>query len=297
MTSKVVSARGMQMGLNRLYSFGAKRGSSTGWPTVDEHYTVVPGQLTVVTGWPGSGKSEFVDAMLVHLVKEDWRVAMFSPENWPVQVHVSKILEKWLGKPFGPGPTERMGYEEVVEATEDIGNRFGFIKSDESVTVAEVLERAEEYFDKVRETGINLGLVIDPWNELDHMRPANLTETEYISRTLSVVRNWARQQECHVWLVAHPAKQRRTDKGELPKATPDMIAGSQHWWNKADNCLMVYRDYENQNSEIELHVQKIRFKHIGKIGVVDLIYDKPTGRYFEPRRDSNGRAFFYSGTA
>lgn len=40
-------------------------GLSTGWDTVDAIYKVVPGELTVVTGVPNSGKSEWIDALTV----------------------------------------------------------------------------------------------------------------------------------------------------------------------------------------------------------------------------------------
>jgi hypothetical protein len=77
------------------------------------------------------------------------------------------------------------------------------------------------------------GQVMDPWNELEHWRPAGLSETEYVSQTLSYVRNWARTHGVHVFIVAHPRNEKRVD-GKLPIAKLDMISGSQHWWNKAD---------------------------------------------------------------
>ena len=47
--------------LNTLYSKGTGKGVSTGYDSVDNIYTVAPSQLTVVTGYPSSGKSNFVD--------------------------------------------------------------------------------------------------------------------------------------------------------------------------------------------------------------------------------------------
>jgi hypothetical protein len=44
--------------------------------------------------------------------------------------------------------------------------------------------------------------------------------------------------------VAHPQKVAR-ENGKLPVPRPDMISGSQHWWNKADNAITVWRDMEN----------------------------------------------------
>ena len=37
------------------------------------------------------------------------------------------------------------------------------------------------------------GLVIDPYNELDHQRPSNQTETEYVSKMLSEVKRFAQK--------------------------------------------------------------------------------------------------------
>ena len=48
------------------------------------------------------------------------------------------------------------------------------------------------------------GLVIDPYNALSHLRPANLTETEFVSQLLTKVKRFAQTNDCHVWFVAHP---------------------------------------------------------------------------------------------
>ena len=272
-------------GLEELWERGLPSGDKTGWPSVDKHYTVVPGQLTILTGWPGAGKSEWLDALLVNLARQGWRTAIFSPENQPVDLHIAKLLEKLSGKPFGMGPTARMSLDEVREFNDDLGQWFAFIDppQEDGLTAWEVIEAAQPYLSQF-EIGSKRGLVIDPWNELEHWRPKELTETEYVSQTLSRVRNWARKQSVHVWIVAHPAKMRRED-GKLPIPKPDMIAGSQHWWNKADCAITVWRDFEKIDARlVQIHVQKIRFKNVGRPGVIELDYDRVTGRYSEPKR-------------
>lgn len=128
------------------------------------------------------------------------------------------------------------------------------------------------------------GLVIDPWNELDHSRPSNLSETEYISQALTKIRRFARTHEVHVWLVAHPTKLPKQTDGKYPVPTPYDVSGSANWRNKADNCLTVWRDLSEPHSrEVQIHVQKIRFKEVGQIGMARLNYDILTGRY----RDAN----------
>jgi twinkle protein len=62
-----------------------------------------------------------------------------------------------------------------------------------------------------------------------------------------------------------------------------MISGSQHWWNKADCALTVYRDLGQNDPRVEIHVQKVRFKHVGKIGLIPLTYNRVVGTYSELR--------------
>ncbi|KAH6554627.1 hypothetical protein KP509_1Z319500 [Ceratopteris richardii] len=75
-------------------------GVSTGWACLDDFYKVVPGELTLVTGAPDSGKGEWIDALAVNLVEsEGWAFAMCFVGN-KVQEHARKLLEKHRKKPF-----------------------------------------------------------------------------------------------------------------------------------------------------------------------------------------------------
>ena len=271
--------------LETLWEKGLPRGSRTGWPSLDQFYTVAPGQWTLVTGYPGSGKSEFVDALLVNLTKIGWRFVIFSPENQPLELHVSKMAEKLSGKPFGRGPTERISLEELGRHVEDLSTSFRFLQAprDMSLTIPAVLDAVTPVLDDLG--GEYQGLVIDPWNEIEHWRPQGMNETEYVSHALSTIRNWARERKTHVWLVAHPQKLKRID-GKLPIPTPDSVSGSAHFWNKADAALCVWRDMgkegEGIGAEVSILVQKIRFRHIGRRGIAKLRWDRVTGTYSDP---------------
>jgi twinkle protein len=263
-----------------LYDHGAKGGAEVGWSSLEKLYSVRPGEWTLITGIPSHGKSEFLDAMLVNLAeKEDWKFGICSPENQPLERHTAKLLEKHLRKPFQPGFTGRITSPELMTGLGWLENHFSFILPDEDdLTVSGVLRLARML---VYRKGIK-GLVIDPWNELDHSRPSNQSETEYISDTLTKVRRFARTYAVHVWLVAHPTKLQKNQDGKYPIPTPYDVSGSAHWRNKADNSLTVWRDLSDLHSrEVQIHVQKIRFKEIGRIGLAKLNYDILTGRYTE----------------
>ena len=264
----------------KLWRDGMPRGELTGWPVLDEFYTVLPGQLTIVTGWPGSGKSEFIDALMLNLAQLNWKFAIYSFENQPVTFHITKMLEKLSGLPFGQGFNRRMTEDQTPKLLHALHQSFSFCEASvDNYSLPDVLKSAEKFL--LRFDDAKKGIVIDPYNELEHTRGQNNSETEHISRMLSTIRNWARINNIHVWLIAHPAKARR-EEGKLPIPRPDMISGSQHWWNKADCAITVWRDADRpEHSEVDIHVQKCRFKHIGRPGMVTLRYERLTGRYFD----------------
>jgi twinkle protein len=261
----------------QLYREGLPGGMTTGWVSVDQHYTVRPGEMTIVTGIPSHGKSQFLDALVVNLAKgHDWTIAVCSPENLPITRHIAKLVEQYTGLPFREGPNVRVSSYELAMALEWLHQHFVFIAPDEALTIPALLQQAKAL---VTRYGIR-GLIIDPWNEFDHAR-GTVTETEYISTSLTQIRRFARNYGVHVWLVAHPQKLYRREDGSYPVPTPYDISGSAHWRNKADNCLTVWRDENDPEEPVRLFVQKIRFREVGKIGMIPLRWSKVNGRYEE----------------
>jgi twinkle protein len=214
-------------------------------------------------------------------VNEGWVFAIFSPENQPVQRHAAKLAEKFVGKPFYKNDyVERMSGNDLERSAQFLHKHFVFVSpSDDELTIDAVLGKIRQM---VLRRGIK-GAVIDPWNELDHQRPAGISETEYISSAITKIRRFARECNIHIWLVAHPTKlQKDKATGQYPVPTLYDISGSAHWRNKADNGIVVYREIAKGSKEVEVHVQKIRFKEIGKVGIAVLEYNYANGRYKDP---------------
>jgi twinkle protein len=270
-----------------LYRDGRTRGVSSGWASIDELMTIRPGQVSVVTGIPNAGKSEFMDAMLINIAKRyRWRFAVCSFENPPTE-HIAKLAEKYLGLPFWDGPRWRMSEPDLWRAMDWAQDHFCLIRADnDAPTIEWILQTARG---AVMRHGCR-GLVIDPYNEIEHRRPQGMTETEYVSQLLGAVRRFAQAHDVHVWIVAHPAKMQR-ENGKLPVPTLYDISGSANWANKADLGLVVHRpDPINEPTTTEIYVRKVRFKSVGKIGAVALRYDRATGRFTELPSDVNHTA-------
>jgi twinkle protein len=275
----ILQPKDLMLKVNEFYGSKMVMGYTTGWPSVDFHFTVHPGEFTVVTGMPSHGKSEWLDALCTNLVlNHNFRIPIFSPENHPLEMHLSKILEKVVLKPFyGEG---RMTHEEMLDAMIKIENNFAFIKPLETeFTPSHIANEAAPYLDG--SVVMPRAMIIDPWNEMDHYRPSGLSETEYISRVLTELRRFAREFKTHLFLVAHPMKMQKDKDGNYPVPRPYDISGSAHWYNKADNCITVWRDVANNPDDVQIHVQKVRFKARGKPGLIHLEYCQRTSTYRE----------------
>lgn len=263
------------------YEYGAPRGVSTCWSEMDETYRVMPGEWTLVTGIPGHGKSEWLDALALNLAQScGWPFGVFSPENQPLQYHVEKLAEKMVGKPFSKGPSERMSFEEMTVALKFINDHFSFMLPD-FPTIDGLLEIGQEL---VVRRGIR-GLIVDPWNEINPERAGTMSETDYVSAALTKIRTFARRNQVHIWVVAHPTKLQKTATGNYPVPTPYDVSGSAHWRNKADNCITIYRDLALYGSPVQVHVQKVRKKANGRVGMIEFDYDTVCGRYLPHKRN------------
>ncbi len=274
--------------LDHLYTHGLERGYSTGWKNLDEFYTVKPGTLTVITGVPSHGKSSWVSALLVNLAQsKKWKFALYSPENLPLEDYIATLSSLYTGKPFGIGVTARMTPNDKGVALNWLSKHFYFIdpEEDERTDIEALLELARAC---VKRYNIN-GLVLDPWNEIDHTkRAAGISETEYISHALGLIKRFARKQNVHVWVVAHPTKLQKEPDGSYAVPKIYDVAGSAHWANKSDAIISVWRNVKELAEPTAIHIFKARFKSIGKQGEAKLDFDIITGRFKSARFSFKG---------
>jgi twinkle protein len=198
---------------------------------------------------------------------------IFSPENFPLKYHFTKLSEKIIGKRFWG--QNRMNEIEKNQAKEYVNNNIFFIRpDDENFSIDVILEKARLL---VKKYGIKY-LIIDPFNRLEHQMEKGMSETNYVSNLLDKIITFKQKYNCLVFLIAHPRKinKNKTDgMYEVPNLYD--ISGSSNFFNKADIGLTVYRNFTSKLTE--LYVQKVRFKHWGQQGVVSFNWNESNGRY------------------
>jgi twinkle protein len=258
--------------IDDMYHNGLESGLGIGMREFDEHLKFVKGYITTITGIPGHGKSDLLDQIILKLITlHKWKCAFYSPENKPTKLHFSKLARKVSGK--GWSGDKRINEYELKQIKNYLNNKVFFIKPEKDFTLESILKSVLLL---KRKYGIDC-FVIDAWNKLEHKY--GQSETKYIGESLDALGVFCETNNVHCFLVAHPRKISKDKNGvyEIPNLYD--IAGSANFFNKTDNGLSVYRDFEQKRTFI--YVQKVKFAHWGAVGSFNYGYDLLSGRYFE----------------
>ena len=234
------------------------------------------GDFSIITGIPGHGKTTFLNDFINRILdKYDLKACFASFEN-PPQTDHKRMLRTWkIGK-----LEKHMSDAEKDRADKWIDEKYMFIVpgDGEDITLDWLIERMEVV---VYRNGVKI-LVIDPWNEMDHIRPPGMTLTEYTGAAIKILKTFAKSRAVHVTVVAHPAKMQRGKDGVYPVPSLYDISDSQHWANKCDLGIVVHRGEDGDT------VRTVKSRHhteIGFPGVVDIKYMPDNGRFMVVEND------------
>lgn len=244
----------------------------TGIVGLKEHYNLRLGDFCVITGVPGHGKSSFINEICGRMAQAyGWKTIFASFEQLPQKDH-KRALRSFYAEKL----EKNMTPEEKAKADAWIEKQFGFIYPDEDdeVDLPWVLETIAQAVLR-REAQI---VVIDPWNELDHVRAPDQTLTEYVGVAIKTLKKFARKYRVHLIVAAHPAKMQRNKDGTYPIPGLYDISDSAHWANKPDVGLVIHRENLADN-QTKIRVLKSRYADIGKPGEITGAWSIERTRY------------------
>jgi len=246
----------------------------TGIAGLDPHYRIRRGDFCVITGLPGHGKTSLVNEIACRMAQtHGWSTVFASFEQTP-QIDHRRAL-----RTFHAGKRERdMDPGELARADRWIDRHFAFVVAgeDDETNLLWTLERVSAAILRFEADLV----VIDPWNEMDHSRPSDMTLTEYVGFAIRQFRKLARRHGVHVIVVAHPAKMQRGRDGTYPVPGLYDISDSAHWSNKADVGIVVHRPSLIDDPGTAIRVVKSRYHSaIGVPGEVKAVWDEARGRF------------------
>ena len=266
--------------LDDLYANGLPKGVEIGFANLNQLVRLEKGRLVIITGTPGSGKSQFLDQVAEKMnYHHGWRFSMFSPEMMPLSLHMAMLVSKFTGKHFDRESINPALYQKAKERVMDAVH---FIDPD-SYDLDGILAIAKY---QVRKYGCD-ALVLDPWNDLT-MNGEGITKTDDINTALLKILTFTQQQHIVTFVMAHPSKVARNKDGTVPKISLSDISGSIHFYNRADIGIVLTRHSEEGRDYTELTVQKMRFANLGKVGDCYFKYQVGVGRFhpYDPALDT-----------
>lgn len=251
---------------------------SCGIQGMSEHWLLRPGDLSVVTGIPSMGKTTVVNEVMCNMAKvHGWKTAVASFEQNPRGDHL-RYMRTYYTRTAAHNMTE--ADPRVLEADEWVDKHFVFIYADplsddknQIFDLEWLLERCQQ---AVLRDRVQL-IIIDPWNELDHVRPYGMSLTEYVGNAIKTLKRFAAKYAVHIIVVAHPAKMEKNKDGEYGIPSLYDISDSANWYNKPDIGIVVHRNRYNLTI---IRVQKVRYIGvIGRPGDITLRYEDAVAEF------------------
>jgi replicative DNA helicase len=252
----------------------------TGWKNMPVKLALQ--RLNVLTGIANTGKSEWFDQVMINTAKlHNWRWLVYSPENFPVKLHISKLAEKCLGKRF-IGSNFRMSKTELSSALAFIREHFDFIDtSDARFGSDEIISFTRMYLKKYNIQGT----LIDPFKNLKLNIPHGMSRKEGIEDFLESYRSVARAFNVSANIIAHPTKllknlpNAKVNPGWYDPVTPYQIDGSSGWFDTPDTIFSIWRPYRKNTPVI--YVFKRRFWYDGQLGEAHFNWNEFTTLFAE----------------
>ena len=252
---------------------GFKPGYQVGLEHFDSIFSTYTGQFITVTGIPSSGKSDFVDQMVIGYNQNyGWKTAFASPENVPTYLHAHKLMRKvWQGMPTKAD----IGGDKWNQIADHCNESFFHIDM-ERYTLESVLRKAAEL---VKRKGIKC-LVIDPFNKVRDVDSKTEDVNKYTMEYLQKIEIFAKKYDVLVFIVAHPTKMYKDKDGKIEEPTMYNIKGGGEWYDASYHGLLVHRDYENKT--VKCKVLKVKFQNLGENGAESHFKWEPLSGCFIP---------------
>jgi len=267
---------------------GKRYGTTTYFEKLDKHWRWRQGEVTILTGYNNEGKSCFWNALQVKKAeKEDWKFAMFCPENYPVSELIDELIHCYTGKSTDKRFSNVMSEDEYRDAANFINEHFYFVLPEEDYQLDGILSRFKYL---IRRYGVNC-CTVDPYNNIDHLMDKGEREDLYISRFMTKLKKFSIDNDVCFGLVAHQTTPQFMGKENYPQPDIYKIKGGGTFSDKADNVVSVWRPYRKTDyadKTVKIIIGKIKKQRlVGIPGEVDFQYEITENRYYTEVQRNN----------
>jgi len=275
-------------GINRVMDFAEEAFSffvdgypdtyATGLASLDDYFKFHLSDVTIVTGTPGAGKSNFVDYLCVQAAKmHNFSTAFYSGEKAP-KIHLTNLVYKYIqNSRFNLDVTSDADKKRFFDGLTFLHDHIFYLNEQEN-KADDILSKAKYL---VKRHNIRI-LVVDNWTTMDTTTPQGVDTRDYFGMLLAKFTRFAKEYECHVLLVVHPRKLQKKDDGRYVMPTGYDLYSSSHFYNLTDNGISLRAD----DGYTDVTIWKIRHQEfVGKEGSITVRFDSGSGgNYYDSEK-------------
>lgn len=216
---------------------------------LDDHWSLYLNDITLVSGTPNAGKSNFVDWLITRMAKlHGLKSGIYTGEK-VINVHLAGLAYKWMERSRNVMiPSNKQDQQQFFDALADLNNHVYYFNED--------LSKIDDLINygtmMVQRYGINI-LVLDNWTVIDKSIPRDQDAKDYYGTLLGRLAKFAKKNSCAVILVAHPRKLEEIN-GVYKLPTGYDIYGTSHFYNLVDNGI----SFRAGDGFTDYHVWKVR---------------------------------------
>ena len=203
---------------------------------IKRHLAFEMGAISVGTGTPGSGKSTFTTWAMDRVTRaEGVRCGMMMFETHPhlTRQHLSLLN---IGLAF-----DQLSAPQAKALTADLDRRFRVVHRTYDGEAGHNLGWLENWVYTLAVRDQCQVIVIDPWNEIEHLPEPGESLTNYINFALKTIREWAETLDVHIIIIAHPKKMMVDNDGKMRAPIGYDVADSAAFANKPSLGFTVHR--------------------------------------------------------
>ena len=276
------------------YNNGRAKAKTTHYPILDNHFKFLKGDMTLITGIPSHGKSQFTrQLMVIKSFFDGWKWGCYVPEDFPLDYYYEDLCHIYLGITTDKQYTQRATLEQFHEAMLFVKEHFFCVYPELNTETGETDLPSNKWINERMlflklKYGIN-GVKKDPWNKVIHDFKGS-REDLYLAAELSREKFFASQFDAYI-IIAHPKQMNKSANGEYPCPDTYDLSGGAMWYNMVDNMLVVHRPNAQSHPDDKMVTVKIlkikKKKLVGKTGEVDMYFRVNAARYYQCKDDFN----------
>lgn len=254
----------------------------TGYKELDKKIIgLLMGDVTVLSGLSGSGKTSWIDCVVLNAVQRGYKVGIWSGElqDFRFQSWIDQIS---AGKNY---VCKREGYENYYYAPKNIANQINkWLEGKLFLYNNNYGSKWQQLFADIKTLVENEGTQLVVLDNLMALQIDNYDGDKYTQQTrfINDLKEYAKAKNIHVILVCHPRK----EGGFLRK---ESISGTADLTNLADSVIIIHRigkDFEQRAGEFfgkDKVLPYLKYNSVIEVcknrsmGVIDLL----VGMYFE----------------